>query len=148
MKLKIATLALLASVGGAYAADMPQAATPYIKAPVTPAYDWTGFYLGAMGGYGWSDQVRETVGGLTVTASSNDLKGGFGGGTIGYNWQTGQVVFGIEADAAWSDIKYSEVDFGVTLADKDSSVRKRDGAHRICCWPLSILRQRRIRVDG
>ncbi len=148
MKLKIATLALLASVGGAYAADMPQAATPYIKAPVTPAYDWTGFYLGAMGGYGWSDQVRETVGGLTVTASSNDLKGGFGGGTIGYNWQTGQVVFGIEADAAWSDIKYSEVDFGVTLADKISSVRKRDGAHRIRCWPLSILRQRRIRVDG
>ena len=58
---------------------------------------------------------------LTASASSNDLKGGFGGGTVGYNWQTGNFVFGIEADAAWSDIKYSETAFGVTLADKIQS---------------------------
>jgi outer membrane immunogenic protein len=119
----MATFALLASCAAASAADMPQAA-PYTRAPVavSPAYDWTGFYVGAMGGYGWSDQVRATIGGLTVSASSNDLKGGFGGGTVGYNWQaSSNFVVGLEADAAWSGIKYSETAFGVTLADKVQS---------------------------
>jgi outer membrane immunogenic protein len=114
---KILTAAVLViSAGTASAADLPQPA-PYAKAPVALAYDWTGLYIGAMGGYGWSDQVRATIGGLAVSASSNDLKGGFAGGTVGYNWQMGQAVFGVETDAAWSDIKYSETDFGVTLAD-------------------------------
>jgi outer membrane immunogenic protein len=119
MKKTLAAIALVASAGAATAADMPQA-VPYTRAPVVvdPGVNWTGFYIGAMGGYGWSDQVRASIGGITASASSNDLKGGFGGGTIGYNWQTGQAVFGIEADAAWSDIKYSETALGVTLADK------------------------------
>ncbi|MEO6841325.1 MAG: outer membrane beta-barrel protein [Bradyrhizobium sp.] len=119
MKLKIAGLALMASCSAVMAADMPSA-VPYQKAPyiVDPGTNWTGFYIGAMGGYGWSDSVRTTIGGLAFTASSSDLKGGFGGGTLGYNWQSGQAVFGIETDAAWSDIKYSETAFGITLADK------------------------------
>jgi outer membrane immunogenic protein len=84
--------------------------------------NWTGFYIGAMGGYGQSNQVRESIGGITVSATSNDIKGGFGGGTVGYNWQTGPAVFGIEADAAWSGIKYSEAALGVTLADKIQAI--------------------------
>jgi outer membrane immunogenic protein len=30
-----------------------------------------------------------------------------GGGQIGYNWQTGMSVFGVEADAAWTNLKSS-----------------------------------------
>jgi outer membrane immunogenic protein len=121
MKKILTAIVLVTSAGTASAADMPQTA-PYTRAPyASPAYNWTGFYIGAMGGYGWSDQVRATIGGLTVSASSNDLKGGFGGGTVGYNWQAGNWVFGIEADAAWSDIKFSESAFGVTLTDKIQS---------------------------
>ena len=88
----------------ASAADMQ--ARPYTKAPpaiVSPAYNWSGFYIGAMGGYGWGD---------------NAGSGGFGGGTVGYNWQFpgSQFVFGIEVDAAAASIKDSfteNVDVGI-----------------------------------
>ncbi len=76
----------------AIAADLP--AGPYTKAPAAIAINnWTGFYIGAMGGY-----AKEN------TSAIAGLSGGFAGGTAGYNWQTGNVVFGIEADAAWSDV--------------------------------------------
>ena len=87
--------ALLSVATAASAADMQ--ARPYTKAPppmVSPAYNWSGFYIGAMGGYGWD---------------SGDSSGGFGGGTIGYNWQFpgSQFVFGVEVDAAGASIKDS-----------------------------------------
>jgi outer membrane immunogenic protein len=86
---------LLSVATAASAADMQ--ARPYTKAPppmVSQAYNWSGFYIGAMGGYGWD---------------SGDSSGGFGGGTIGYNWQFpgSQFVFGVEVDAAGASIKDS-----------------------------------------
>jgi outer membrane immunogenic protein len=118
MRVKLAAFAVFVSTAGAMAADMPSAApVPYAKAPIVAAYNWTGFYVGAMGGYGWSQNVHS--GGLVV--STNDLKGGFAGGTVGYNWQApgSQVVFGLEADAAWSDLKYQEpFILGTVLEDK------------------------------
>ena len=99
-------------------------AAPYTRAPLyspSPIYNWTGFYIGAMGGYGWSDELQANIGGLALSTSSNNLKGGFAGGTAGYNWQMGTWVLGIEADAAWSDIKDSMSGFGVTVADKIQS---------------------------
>lgn len=108
-KLLLASVALagLTAATSASAADL--AARPYTKAPPAPVavgYNWSGFYAGVMGGYGWSDRVR--VDGFTT--QSNDINGGFGGGTIGYNWQTpGSIwVWGLEVDAAGSDIKYRE----------------------------------------
>lgn len=117
----LAAAALVATAASAFAADLP--ARPYTKAPppvVSPATNWSGFYIGAMGGYGWSDRVRASVGGLGVTVNSDSLNGGFAGGTIGYNWQMpgSQFVWGLEVDAAWSDIKYSETAFGVTFEDR------------------------------
>jgi outer membrane immunogenic protein len=90
----------------ANAADLPQAAPPYSPVPiVSPSYNWSGFYLGAMGGYGWSDQV--TVDGFAV--SNPDINGGFAGGTLGFNYQMPgtMFVFGFETDAAWSDIQHT-----------------------------------------
>jgi outer membrane immunogenic protein len=122
-KLFLATAAItLMSAGASFAADL--AARPYTKAPPAPAavgYNWSGFYAGVMGGYGWSDRVR--VDGFT-TATNGDINGGFGGGTIGYNWQApgSNFVWGLEVDAAGSDIKYSETGFfglvPVTAEDK------------------------------
>ena len=121
MKLRIVGLALLASVTGAAAADLPAAApVAYSKAPVVSAYNWTGFYVGAMGGYGWSQNV--SIAG--VNGNTNDIKGGFFGGTVGYNWQApgSQFVFGLEGDAAWSDIKYGLIVPPVTFEDKIQAI--------------------------
>jgi outer membrane immunogenic protein len=117
MKRVLTAIVLMSSAGTASAADMR--AVPYTPgAPYVSVYNWTGFYIGGMGGYGWSDQVEASVLGIRVSASSNDLKGGFGGGTIGYNRQMGNWVLGVEADGAWSDMRYSLSAFGVTAADK------------------------------
>jgi outer membrane immunogenic protein len=95
-KVLLASACLLALAAPASAADL--AARPYTKAPIAPAavYNWTGFYLGIVGG------------GAGESGSGDPrMKGGFVGGTAGYNWQTGNVVFGIEADGSWADVSAS-----------------------------------------
>jgi outer membrane immunogenic protein len=89
-KILLATVAV-AALGTASASAADLAARPYTKAPaLAPLPTWAGFYIGAMGGY--------------ATVDGGGFDGGFAGGTIGYNWQQGPVVFGIEADAAWADL--------------------------------------------
>jgi outer membrane immunogenic protein len=124
MKRLLIAAAFVATAGPAFAADLPQAvAVPYSKAPVVidPGVNWTGFYVGAMGGYGWSDTFRATIGGVAFSGSTTSVQGGFGGGTAGYNWQAGQAVFGVEVDAAWSDVNFSQTSLGVTAAEKVQS---------------------------
>lgn len=99
-------LAAVLSVGAAHAADLPLKAAPPV---VAPAFSWTGFYIGAHGGYGWGqNDFRDSY---TIDSSpvdgpdaSYDIDGGLAGGQIGYNWQVNQFVVGIEADASWADI--------------------------------------------
>jgi outer membrane immunogenic protein len=84
-----------------FAADLPR---PAYKAPVyvAPAFTWTGFYIGINGGYAWghSDWNNGPMGNVSM-----NVKGGLVGGTIGYNLQTGNFVFGLEGDfdASWID---------------------------------------------
>ena len=102
----LTTTVLLGLTGVANAADIPQAA-PYTRAPVAvlpPVYNWTGFYIGLMGGGGWS------------TNQGNDLKGGFGGGTIGVNGQFSNFVIGAEVEGAGSNIQQSASLFGLINA--------------------------------
>ena len=84
-----ASAATAADMYPRYARPQPQ---PYVKAPpYNPIYTWTGFYLGVNGGGGWGRSIWDRTGNL-------DLSGGVIGGTAGFNWQTGQVVLGIEGD--------------------------------------------------
>ena len=95
-KLLLMTVAF-AALGMAPAGAADLAARTYTKAPpIAPLPTWAGFYVGAMGGYASQD------GGDLLSQ-----KGGFAGGTVGYNWQMGSLVLGIEADAAWADINDS-----------------------------------------
>jgi len=64
----------------------------------TPTMDWTGFYAGLNGGFGFAHATANgTIAGFNASASQ-DLNGAVGGGQIGYNWRTGAIVLGIEAD--------------------------------------------------
>jgi outer membrane immunogenic protein len=114
---------LLASIAGAAcAADLPAPpSAAYTKAPavVSPATNWSGFYIGAMVGYA-----------AEATSDPLAIKGGFGGATVGYNWQFGNFVAGIEADGAFGDINNSATAAGVTVGakiDALATVRGRAG---------------------
>jgi outer membrane immunogenic protein len=92
-------------IGGASAADL--AARPYTKAPpiAEAVYNWTGFYIGANGGYGWGKTT--SVDTVIGTSSTHNPSGALAGGQIGYNWQAGSWVFGLEADGDWANIRGS-----------------------------------------
>lgn len=108
--ISLALLALAVSAIGASAADM--AARPYTKAPVAPApaVSWTGCYLGANVGYGWSDKDFYvpltdpfTPGELLASHSATGV---VAGGQIGCDYQFGgRWVVGIQGMGAWSDVK-------------------------------------------
>lgn len=108
MRIKLVCLsAALLGLGAsqiASAADKP-AKTP-IVAPVVP--DWSGFYAGINGGYGWADGVQ--FGHLDDNPQGVSAKGGFVGGQIGYNFQINNFVIGAEADIQGGDISDSVVD--------------------------------------
>jgi outer membrane immunogenic protein len=120
-KLAISTCAAsILFTTAASAADL--AARPYAKAPapVVEVWNWTGFYIGANGGYGWNQSQDVDISGSnlilisqpgTVPFSVSGLKpeGFLVGGTIGWNYQFGRGVAGIEADFDWADIKDSRV---------------------------------------
>ena len=98
----------------AMAADL--AARPYTKAPpamVAAIYDWSGFYIGANGGYGNSRNSWSIPG--FGSEGAFDANGAVAGGQIGYRWQTGAMVFGLEAQYDWSDMSGSQVSLGFVL---------------------------------
>jgi outer membrane immunogenic protein len=96
---------LIASLMGvARAADLPMKAAP-VPAPI---YTWTGFYVGLNAGYGLAeDPFSQTItsAGLTESSSINSRvtpNGAVAGGQIGYNYQSGHTVVGVEGDFQWS----------------------------------------------
>jgi outer membrane immunogenic protein len=95
----LAALAASTLADPAAAADMtPRYQQPYVKAPIyNPVFTWTGFYLGLNGGGGWGRSTWDRTGEFS-------LSGGVIGGTAGFNWQTGQVVLGVESDIDWSGV--------------------------------------------
>src|ERR1700751_2799545 len=101
LMLVTASLVALGAVAPAVAADL--AARPYTKAPpmVQAAYDWSGFYIGINGGGATAHTTWDLIGG--GTEGSHHATRGPVGGQIGYRWQQGPVVFGVEAQGNWAD---------------------------------------------
>jgi outer membrane immunogenic protein len=99
----------------ASAADL--AARPYTKAPpmIAAIYDWSGFYIGANGGWGSSRNCWDflPVAGGVAPEGCHDATGGVAGGQIGYRWQSGGWVFGLEAQGDWADLRGSNISLAV-----------------------------------
>lgn len=95
--------ALVLGTSLATAADLHRPA-PVAATPVYPTL-WTGLTFGLHGGYGWGEANAAT---LVPGLDGGDIDGGIAGAQIGYSWQTGSWVFGVEGDFAWSGIKGSD----------------------------------------
>ncbi len=135
----IAAAVIVGTAGTANAADMMRRvppATPLSQAEVayiqpTRVHDWTGFYAGGFVEYGWGADIV----GIAPPVTVGEVKPkGFGGGVdVGYNYQTGSFVVGIEADLAMSSMKddISRAVFGGSVAnvkyDWFATIRPRAG---------------------
>jgi outer membrane immunogenic protein len=116
IKASVAALALLAIPFAAQAADVPIKA-PYYKGPhnVVSYYNWTGFYAGINAGYGWGTSDWSNP------PAAIKPKGFLAGGTVGYNWQSGAIVYGLEGDWDWQNVKDSVACGGVFTCETKSS---------------------------
>ena len=100
----------IVALGFAAPAAAADLAVSPVKAPppvIVPIYDWTGFYVGANGGWGESRNCWgfTTLGGAVLTDGCSSGSGGVFGGQLGYRWQFGQFVFGLEGQGDWADLK-------------------------------------------
>jgi outer membrane immunogenic protein len=120
-RVAVAFLAISLTAGGAFAADVPVAAPQFYGAGRLMSVEWTGLYFGVNAGYGWA-QASSNIGFLgdfsggtttpfgrgatelsgTRLIGSGNMSGAIAGGQMGFNWQSGMVVFGAEVDAQWS----------------------------------------------
>ncbi|AYG63805.1 outer membrane protein [Rhizobium jaguaris] len=108
-------LALASSMAApAFAADLTYEQTTPAAEQSYSAYNWSGFYLGAQGGYAWNKG--------SVLGSDHKLDNGISGVHAGYNFQTGNIVYGIE-----NDFNYNFGDKNEANLDWDASGRARVG---------------------
>ena len=92
---------LMGFVGSASAADYAD--------PVS--YDWSGFYIGAQAGWTQAD-VEDTYD--LVTPFDFTADGFLGGALAGYNFQTGNLVLGAEADISFGSVSETALCDGTT----------------------------------
>ena len=107
--LAMTVAAMAAASGAANAADLPRSAAPYNSPGPAPGFNWTGPYAGINVGYDWGSVTNNTT-------KPSGLEGGL---QAGYNWQSGQFVFGGEtdlqitgADDTFAPYKFSNPWFG------------------------------------
>ncbi|HEY8596136.1 MAG TPA: outer membrane beta-barrel protein [Devosiaceae bacterium] len=114
---------LVATAGSANAADAPgYSGAESVMYSANSTHDWTGFYVGAMGGIASFNSNWDTIYGTyeggpsdinpTSVARINSV-GGILGVTAGYNFQVSpEAVLGIEGDIGFTNLNGSDVCLG------------------------------------
>ena len=118
----IGLVTILAISAGAQAADLN--ATPAPAAPYAAAvpFTWSGWYVGVNGGYGWG-RSNWSDPAIDPDVRRFGLSGGLAGGQVGYNWQTGPFVLGLESDLDWTNLSGGKSDGGVCATDGGGQCR-------------------------
>lgn len=113
--LKASSGVLMTAAAAAAAGSTPAVAGPADPPPPVPVSTWQGFYLGASVGASWLRSVQDdtaAISGITAvglfggqttggsTSTTNGI-GWLGGLNLGYNWQSGNFVYSLEADFSW-----------------------------------------------
>jgi outer membrane immunogenic protein len=115
MRTKLTMVAMAAAMfaGPALAADLPFKAPARVAPPMVS--NWSGWYAGLNAGYSWGRSSVEyaqgpsdffgvdTPGDVLALSTSLSPQSFIGGGQLGFNYQTGAWVWGVEADIAWRD---------------------------------------------
>src|SRR6187549_2101551 len=123
-KILLATVALAAFGLTAPASAADLGSRMYTKAPpLAAAYNWAGFYIGANGGWGRSENCGTLTdlagpfiipGPFALADGCHDADGATFGAQFGYRWQMNAWVFGVEAQGNWADFKGSNTSVQLT----------------------------------
>jgi outer membrane immunogenic protein len=118
----------------AKAADMPMKAVPYASA----GYEWTGFYVGGYMGDGFSSfplsfsganvQTQQLLGNLGPGSLGPGQSALLAGGFLGFNYQTGSVVWGVEFQGGFTGFN-NQQSMALGVVQTQSSIP----------WDLAIL---------
>ncbi len=139
-KILMSTVVLLGAMGVASAADLPTSKGPPVYAPPPPPiFTWTGVYLGGQLGYQWGTASAFVPGGAFAGGYPNSNANGItGGGHVGYNYQMGQFVAGLEGDVNGSSYRGNNTFGGLTYSTRepvDGSIRARVGV----AWDRALI---------
>ena len=128
-KILLGVVLLGATSAAALAADLPSRRAPPVYYPPVapiPVFTWTGLYGGINAGYAFNSHTSFNSAGVaagTPTFLRSSSNGFTGGGQIGYNMQIGNaplfgglglgaagggLVLGVEADAAYTDLRQNQ----------------------------------------
>lgn len=115
-----AAAALAIGAATAHAADLPSRYSPAPAYNAMPVFTWTGFYAGLNAGYGWNVGDSRYYDPAFGTTSSNRSGGFVGGGQIGYNYQFGMFVAGVETDLQYAAVGNKGAAYGNIYYPGDS----------------------------
>jgi outer membrane immunogenic protein len=111
--------ALIAGTGMAVAADLPGRAAPFSPVLALPSFSWSGFYVGLHGAWISDNAEAERTDVLGVSPEALPTRAGLsdsglgGGAQIGYLWDFGSLIAGLEADITATDVGRSRSFEGV-----------------------------------
>jgi outer membrane immunogenic protein len=112
----VAALALLTTSFAAEAADIPRPVFKGAPRSIVTYYNWTGYYAGINAGYAWDGTSS-----WDIPPVQNKPQGYLVGATLGYNYQTGSFVWGLEGDIAWADVKGSVACLGLLSCETENN---------------------------
>ena len=107
IKASVAAVALLAIPFAAVAADIKPPVYKGVPRSVVSYYNWSGLYVGGTVGYGTGTSLWDYAAISPFATVDAQPKGMLYGVTLGYNWQAGSFVYGIEGDYSFSNINGS-----------------------------------------